>query len=94
MAVATQTPELVPDQAESPFAWPPQRPLLAAEWRHLAMLNYEIDPAALAPLVPAGTELDDFNGACFVSIVGFQFLHARFLGVAFPLHTNLSLIHI
>lgn len=31
---------------------------LTAEWRYLAMLNYELDPATLAPLVPAGTELD------------------------------------
>ena len=30
---------------------------LTAQWRHLAMLNYEIDPKVLQPLVPAGTEL-------------------------------------
>jgi hypothetical protein len=38
------------------------RVFLTAEWRHLAMLNYEADPKILAPFVPAGTELDFFNG--------------------------------
>jgi uncharacterized protein DUF2071 len=28
---------------------------LTAEWRDLAMLNFEIDPKILRPLVPAGT---------------------------------------
>ena len=36
---------------------------LTAEWRHLLMVNYAVDPAALAPLVPAGTELDDWRGS-------------------------------
>ena len=30
---------------------------LTTKWRHLAMLNYEIDPAVLEPYLPAGTEL-------------------------------------
>jgi uncharacterized protein YqjF (DUF2071 family) len=77
-----------PSDVQAPFAWTPDRPLLAAEWRHLAMLNYEIDPKVLAPHVPAGTELDYWNGATYVSLVGFQFLRTRFLGVAVPLHVN------
>ena len=43
---------------------------LTAEWRHLAMLNYEADPKLLAPFVPSGTELDLWNGKNFVSVVG------------------------
>jgi len=27
---------------------------LRAEWRDLAMLNYEVDPALVRPFVPAG----------------------------------------
>jgi hypothetical protein len=52
------------------------------------MLNYEVDRRILAPYLPVGTELDDWNGAVYASIVGFQFLRARFLGLAVPLHTN------
>ena len=35
---------------------------LSAEWRHLAMLNYEVDPAILKSRVPPGTEIDLFEG--------------------------------
>lgn len=61
---------------------------LSAEWRHLAMLNYEVDPAILAPRVPAGTELDLFQGRALVSLVGFMFLKTRVLGIPIPLHRN------
>ena len=56
---------------------------LRAEWRYLAFLNYEVDPAILAPLVPAGTELDEREGRVFVSMVGFRFLKTRVCGVPF-----------
>ena len=61
---------------------------LTAEWRWLAMLNYRVDPALLAPLVPAGTELDAWQGATFVSVVGFLFRRTRVLGVPIPFHTS------
>jgi hypothetical protein len=48
-------------------------PFLTAEWRHLAVLNYEVDPAILSPWLPAGTELDPWNGKTLVSLVGFRF---------------------
>jgi len=62
------------------------RPFLTAEWRHLALLNFEIEPGVLAPLVPAGTELDTWQGRTFVSMVGFLFLETRVLGVPVPFH--------
>ncbi len=49
-------------------------PFLTAEWRHLAVLNFDVDPAVLGPFVPAGTELDLWQGTTLVSLVGFQFL--------------------
>lgn len=61
---------------------------LSATWRTLLMLNYEIDPALLQPLVPAGTTLDRWHGRCYVSIVGFLFLNTRLLGVPIPFHRN------
>ena len=61
---------------------------LTAQWRHLAMLNYAVDPAALAPHVPAGTELDVWNGTHYVSVVGFMFLQTRVLGIPIPFHMN------
>lgn len=63
-------------------------PFLTAEWRWLAMLNYEADAALLRPLVPAGTELDAWGGVTYASVVGFLFLDTRVLGVPIPFHRD------
>jgi hypothetical protein len=70
------------------------RPFLRARWRNLAMINYEVDPAVLRPLVPAGTELDRFGGRCFASMVGFLFQDVRVLGLAVPLHTRFEEVNL
>jgi uncharacterized protein YqjF (DUF2071 family) len=70
------------------------KPFLRAAWRHLLMLNYEIDPAVLVPLVPRGTQLDAWNGQAVVSLVGFLFLDARVLGVPVPFHRNFEEINL
>jgi uncharacterized protein len=67
---------------------------LTAEWRHLAMLNFEVDPTLVRPLVPAGTELDDFRGQTFVSLVGFMFLDTRVLGIAIPRHRDFEEVNL
>jgi uncharacterized protein YqjF (DUF2071 family)/predicted DCC family thiol-disulfide oxidoreductase YuxK len=64
----------------------PRPRFLTAEWRSIVMLNYEIDAGALAPLVPAGTVLDQWQGRTLVSMVGLRFVDTRVLGVAVPLH--------
>ncbi len=58
------------------------------------MLNYEIDPAILAPLVPAGTELDFWNDRTFVSVVGFLFQNTRIRGFAIPFHRHFEEINL
>lgn len=67
---------------------------LSAEWRYLAMINYEVDPQILQPFVPAGTELDTWNGKTFASMVGFLFLNTRLLGVPVPFHTNFEEVNL
>lgn len=67
---------------------------LTTEWRHLVMLNYEIDPALLRPHVPRGTELEEWQGKTMVSIVGLLFLNTRVLGVPIPLHRNFPEINL
>ena len=64
------------------------RTFLSAEWRWLAMLNYRVEPSLLAPLVPAGTELDAWQGTTFVSVVCFLFRRTRLLGLPIPFHRN------
>lgn len=64
------------------------RVFLTAEWRHLAMLNHRVDPALLLPHVPRGTLLDTWEGAAYVSVVGFLFRDTRVLGVPIPGHRH------
>ncbi|HYL68824.1 MAG TPA: DUF2071 domain-containing protein [Candidatus Limnocylindria bacterium] len=74
---------------------PPERVFLSAKWHDLVMLNYEVDPALLAPYVPRGTELDSFGGKTFVSLVGFQFLQTKLFGVLrIPFHTNFDEVNL
>lgn len=70
------------------------KPFVTAEWRYLAMLNYEIDPASLQTYVPRGTELDAWNGRTFISMVGFLFENTRVMGMAIPFHQNFEEIHL
>jgi len=58
------------------------------------MLNFDIDPEALRPLVPAGTELDVWNGRSYVSVVGFLFLDTRVRGLAIPGHRDFEEVNL
>ena len=58
------------------------------------MLNYEVDPALLLPLVPTGTELDSWSGKTFVSMVGFRFTQTRLLGLAIPFHRDFDEVNL
>lgn len=64
------------------------RPFLTAEWRDLAIVNFEVDPAMLERFVPNGTELSLWRDRCFVSLVAFRFLDTRLLGVPVPFHRD------
>jgi uncharacterized protein YqjF (DUF2071 family) len=72
----------------------PGRVFLTAEWRHLAMLNYEVDRELLLEFVPRGTELDAWNGRVFVSLVGFRFLKTRVRGFRIPFHANFDEVNL
>jgi len=67
---------------------------LTAEWRHIAMLNYEVDPSVLVPHLPKGTELDTHEGRHFVSLVGFLFLDTHVLGLPALFHQNFEEINL
>jgi uncharacterized protein YqjF (DUF2071 family) len=71
-----------------------RRTFLTAEWRNLAILNYEVDPERLRPFVPKGTELDTWQGHTYVSLVGFLFANTRLLGVPVPFHTTFEEVNL
>lgn len=71
-----------------------RRVFLRAQWRNLLLLNYEVEDALLAPLCPPGWRLDRWRGSAYVSVVGFQFLRTRVLGVPWPGFTNFPEINL
>lgn len=67
---------------------------LTAAWRHVAILNYDVDRSLLAPLVPRGTELDEWQGHTYLSVVGFLFLRTKVLGLPVPFHRNFEEVNL
>ena len=70
------------------------RPFLTAAWRYLALLNFEVPPALLGPLVPVGTEFDTWGGIALASMVGFRFLDTRVLGIPIPGHRDFDEVNL
>ncbi|WP_313003740.1 YqjF family protein [Chryseobacterium gleum] len=67
---------------------------LKAEWRKLAIINYEINPEILLPYLPKGTELDFYKGKCYVSLVAFMFLNTKLLELPVPFHRNFEEVNL
>lgn len=70
------------------------RVFLTAEWRKLNMVNYLIEPDRLKTLVPPKTELDFWNGQCYISLVAFMFMNTAVRGCRFPFHTNFEEVNL
>lgn len=67
---------------------------LKAEWNNLALLNYDVNPEILKPYIPNGTELDYWNGKCYISLVGFMFENVKLLGLKIPFHTHFEEVNL
>jgi uncharacterized protein len=67
---------------------------LTAEWNDLAIINYEINPDILKNYIPKGTELDLWNGKCYLSLIGFMFENVRVLGIKIPYHVNFEEVNL
>ena len=65
----------------APTRRPDLRPVMYQSWRSLLFLHWEIDPAQLRPLVPAGLELDLYQGKAFVGLVPFTMRGVRPAGL-------------
>lgn len=71
-----------------------KNPFLTAEWRKLILVNYVIDPAILKKYLPYKTELDLWEGKCYVSLVGFMFLNTKVKGCKLPGHINFEEVNL
>jgi uncharacterized protein YqjF (DUF2071 family) len=60
------------------------RILLTAHWTNLLVVNYETEKNFLKKFLPAGTELNDWNGKYIMSLVGFEFSKIKLLGIPSP----------
>ncbi|TCD12170.1 DUF2071 domain-containing protein [Pedobacter frigidisoli] len=67
---------------------------LTAEWRKLALAQYAVDAEILRKYLPPHTELDDWQGKYYVSLVGFMFVDVKLRGFNIPLHTNFEEVNL
>lgn len=67
---------------------------LTGEWRKLIMANYLVSPDLLKKYLPYKTELDLWNGKCYVSMVGFMFMNTKIKGIPVPFHTNFEEVNL
>ena len=67
---------------------------LTARWSNLCLLTYAVPPALLEPRLPAGLSLDLRDGDAFVSLVAFDFLDTKVLGVSWPGFRNFPEINL
>lgn len=67
---------------------------LKAEWKNLALFNYEVDAKLLEKYVPAGTEIDIWDNKCYLSLVGFMFKNTKFLGIKVPFHIDFEEVNL
>ena len=74
---------------------PPNRiPFLSARWEKLLLLTYDVEPELLIPHLPPGLELDCIDGRAFVSLVAFDFLNTKVLGIPGPGYQNFPEINL
>ncbi|HET7612785.1 MAG TPA: DUF2071 domain-containing protein [Gemmatimonadaceae bacterium] len=67
---------------------------LTAQWRYLALLNFEVGRQVLEPLCPKGTELDERDGRYFMSLVGFLFLDTHVLSLPAFFHQDFEEVNL
>lgn len=72
--------------ASSPFSRecpvPVRRPVMVQTWADVTFLHWRYEPAEVQRLLPAGVEVDTFDGAAWIGLVGFHMEGLGFPGVA------------
>jgi uncharacterized protein YqjF (DUF2071 family) len=67
---------------------------LTARWTNLFLASYAVRQELLRPRLPPGLELDLRDGQAFVSLVAFDFLDTKVLGVPWPGYRNFPEINL
>lgn len=69
-------------------------PFLTAQWRNLILATWDVAPAVLEHRLAPGLALETRDGRAFVSLVAFDFLDTRVLGVPWPGYRNFPEINL
>lgn len=67
---------------------------LSAQWRHLVLVNYTVPADVLKPYIPAGVELDTWEGQPLISLVGFSFVGTSVDGITLPLAADFEEVNL
>ena len=60
------------------------RTFLTARWSNLCIISYAVPADVLTPHLPPGLVLDSLSDQHFISLVAFDFLDTRVLGIPWP----------
>ncbi|MDX1971868.1 MAG: DUF2071 domain-containing protein [Candidatus Sumerlaeia bacterium] len=67
---------------------------LSAHWSNLILINYAVEPDFLARFCPRHVKPDTLDGKGYVSLVAFDFLDTRVLGIPWPGFRNFPEINL
>lgn len=70
------------------------RTLITANWKNLVSANYIVNPKLLQKHLPFGTELDYFNGNCYVSLVAFKYTQTQLNKISIPFHSEFEEVNL
>ena len=65
-------------------SFPSRPPFLSMRWLDLLFAHWPLEPAVLRPLIPAGLELDTFDGSAWLGVVPFRMTHVRPFALPLP----------
>jgi uncharacterized protein len=71
---------VVREAAHRPWPLPDGPWVMGQTWDDLAFLHWRVDPEVLRPRVPAGVQLDVFDGSAWLGITPFRLEHLRVRG--------------
>ena len=67
---------------------------MQTHWEDLLLVNYDVEREWVEKFVPAGCELDLYDGRALVSVVMFRFRKTRLAGIPMPLYRDFPEINL